>query len=201
MECKLSVIIPVYNQEELVIRAIKSVPCRNDVEIIVIDDYSTDNTLLELRDFQKRTDYNLVVLANDKNQGVGYTVNRGLDVATGEYVVFLGSDDYFVNLDKCIDFIFDDKVDLIYFDLEINDGSFWKLSEESKWGLCGSTKFMRREFIGETREPEMRQGEDWYFYRDLMAKNPTEKFVNRNVVYKHYNFPREGSLTWIASNK
>ena len=41
---KLSVVIPVYNQEDLIVRAIESVPKRDDVEIIVVDDGSTDNT-------------------------------------------------------------------------------------------------------------------------------------------------------------
>lgn len=201
MDVMLSVIIPVYNQEELVLRAIKSIPCRDDVEIIVVDDFSTDDTLLNVRYFQNRTNYNLVILANTENHGVGYSVNRGLDAATGKYIVLLGSDDYFVKLDEAIDVIFDDDTDLIYFDLEINDGSFWKLTDETKYGLCGSTKFMRREFIGDTREPDIRQGEDWFFYQDLMAKNPTEKFINHNIMYKHYNYPREGSLTWEALNK
>ena len=201
MDPKLSVIIPVYNQEELVLRAIRSIPCRKDVEIIVIDDFSTDNTLINLRYFQNRSDYNLIILANTENHGVGYSINRGLDVAKGEYVVFLGSDDYFVNLNDAIDLVLDGRADLIYFDLEINDGSFLKLNEKSKYDLCGSTKFMRREFIGDTREPDIRQGEDWYFYHDLMAKNPIEIFINHNIMYKHYNYPRKGSLTWDALNK
>lgn len=196
---KLSVIIPVYNQEQLVIRAIQSIPPRSDVEIIVIDDCSTDNTLEEVRTFQLHSRHNLIVLHNDLNKGVGYTVNRGYDVARGEYVVLLGSDDYFVNLGNAIDKL--ENADLIYFPLELNDGSFITITDENKFGYCGSVKFMKRDFIGETRCPEIRQGEDWYFYRELMKKDPVEKFFNRNIVYKHYNFPRENSLTDLAKKK
>ena len=61
----------------------------------------------------------------------------------------------------------------------------------------GATKFMRREFIGDTRCPEIRQAEDWYFYQDLMEKDPTEAFSGLTV--KHYNIPRKGSLTYLAN--
>ncbi len=193
---KLTVIIPVFNQEELILRAIKSIPPYKDIEIIVIDDCSTDGTLDVVRQYQLYSKQNLVVLHNTYNMGVGYSVNKGLDYAQGEYVVLLGSDDYFTDL-----YVLDelDGTDLIYFDLQINDGSVWKLTPETKKGLCGSTKFMRRAFIGETREPEIRQAEDYYFYQALLLKNPTEKYLNR--VVKHYNYPRVGSLTWNAKHK
>lgn len=198
---KVSVIIPVYNQETLLFRAIESVPIRDDVEIIVIDDGSTDNTWNNLLMF--REDYsnpNFVVLYNSENKGVAYTVNRGLDIASGEYIVLLGSDDYLYTEEfvKAIESL--DGTDLIYFDLKINDGNVWKVTNESKYELCGSVKFMRREFIGDIRNPEhMRHAEDAYFYRYLMSKNPTEKFLNK--VVKHYNFPRKNSLVWLAEHK
>lgn len=195
---KLTVIIPVFNQEKLIFRAIESIPCRDDIEIIVIDDYSLDNTLEKLRKFQMESDYNLVILSNEENKGVGYSINRGLDLASGEYVVFLGSDDYFVNLENVFTYNCLNNEDLIYFDLQINDGSFFKLNDKSKYGFCGSVKFMKRSFIGSTREPEIRQGEDWYFYKELMKKEPKEKYLNSNIMYKHYNYPRKGSLTWNA---
>ena len=182
---KLSVIIPCYNQEDLVLKAVRSIPARDDIEVIVVDDCSTDGSLDELQIYQMYSKQNIILLHNDVNRGVGYTVNRGLDVAQGEYVVLLGSDDYFVNLSEAIDEL--DGTDLIYFDLQINDGTVWKVTNVSKFGYCGSVKFMRRKFIGDTRNLEtQRQGEDYYFYQELMAKNPTEKFLNK--VYKHYNF-------------
>lgn len=192
---KLSVLIPVYNMENLILRAIKSIPPLKDIEIIVIDDCSTDDTLEIVRLYQQYSPQNIVVLHNAENRGVGYSVNKGLDFARGEYVVLLGSDDYFIDL-----FVLDelDGTDLIYFDLQINDGTIFHLSDETKFNYCGSTKFIRREFIGETREPEIRQAEDKFFYQALMLKKPTEKFLNR--VLKHYNYPREGSLSWIATH-
>lgn len=191
---KLSVIMPLYNQEKLFRIGLDSVPAREDIEIIVIDDGSTDNSLEEARDYQMLSKKNIVVLHNDRNRGVAYTVNRGLDIATGEYVVLLGSDgDYFVNLDNAFDYL---TTDLVYFSLEINDGTMWGWEEYSG----GSVKFMRREFIGDLRNPPLMNLEDNTFYKKLKEKNPTESVIGTDVMYKHYNYPREGSLIWQVMN-
>ena len=192
---KLSVIIPLYNQQELVKIGLDSIPARDDIEIIVIDDCSTDDSLNTVREYQMTSKKNIVVLHNDENKGVAYTVNRGLDVATGEYIVLLGSDgDYFVNLQNAFKYL--DGTDLVYFDLEINDGTMWFWEEYSG----GSVKFMRREFIGDLRNPPLKNLEDNAFYKILMSKHPTEKFIDVKRMYLHYNYPRKGSLTWNVQN-
>lgn len=197
MEIKLSIIIPVYNQEELIVRALDSIPVRDDIEVIVIDDGSTDDTWATLVEYHKQTELNLILLYNEPNKGVAYTVNKGYDVAKGEYVVLLGSDDYFITEDFLKAFEQLDGTDLVYFNLRVNDGSIWRLNPSNKTGLCGSTKFMRREFIGDTRNPEEKKaGEDFYFYQSLLEKKPTEKFTD--ITVKHYNYPRVGSLTNLA---
>ncbi len=188
---RLSVIIPVYNQEELVVKAIESVPVRDDIEIIVIDDCSTDRTLAVLLDMTRE---NMTVLHNEVNKGVGYTVNRGYDVAKGEYIVLLGSDDYF--LPEILDVLEQaNGQDLVYFNLRKNDGSLIELSKDNREGFCGSVKLMRREFVGDTRNPEIRRQEDLYFFQKLVVKNPTELYTG--ITAKHYNFPREGSLSQL----
>lgn len=198
-EIKISVIIPCYNQQDLVIKAIESIPKRNDIEIIVIDDGSTDNTWNNLLDYMNiNSSYmNLIVLYNGENKGVAYTVNKGYDLAKGEYVVLLGSDDYFYT-EKFEEIIKElDGTDLVYFNLQINNGEVWRLTPENKTGLCGSVKFMRRAFIGETRcDISRRRAEDLYFYKELLEKKPTEKFTD--ITLKHYNYPRENSLTDLA---
>ena len=196
---KISVIIPAYNQQDLVIKAIESIPKRNDIEIIVIDDGSTDNTWNNLLDYMNiNSSYmNLIVLYNGENKGVAYTVNKGYDNAKGQYVVLLGSDDYFYTekFEEAIKEL--DGTDLVYFNLQINNGEVWRLTPESKNGLCGSVKFMRRAFIGDTRcDENRRQAEDLYFYKELLKKKPTEKFTD--ITLKKYNYPRANSLTDLA---
>ena len=194
-DIKCTVIIPVYNQEKLIIKAIESIPRRSDIEIIVIDDGSTDRTWDNLLKYLKNDDrFNFVLLYNEENMGVAYTVNKGYDNANGEYVVLLGSDDYFYT-DKFEQALKElDGTDLIYFNLQINNGEIWTLTPENKSILCGSVKFMRKEFIGDTRcNIKKRVAEDYEFYQELLKKKPTEKFTD--ITVKHYNFPRKGSLT------
>ena len=194
---KLSVIIPVYNQEIFVKRALDSVPA--SCEIIVIDDGSTDNTVRTVSYFyHKHPELNIRILFNNANMGVSHALNRGLVEATGDYVVSLGSDDYFYPeaLERVMREM--DGTDLIYFDLLTNEGNVFHLTPETRDTFCGSVKLMRREFIDGTRNREdLRVREDRAFSKELMAKNPTEKYTN--IIAKHYNWPRKGSLTYVNS--
>ena len=81
---KLSVLIPAWNQEELVIKALDSIPRRNDIEVFVRDDCSTDNTKAVVRQYVKdHQDLNLKSFANRTNKGFAYTVNKLVASATG----------------------------------------------------------------------------------------------------------------------
>ena len=89
----VSIIIPTYNRLELLKRAIASVEAQSytDYELIIIDDASTDGTneyLLEL-------DHITVTLF--ENKGVSYARNKGVALASGEYIAFLDSDDTWEN--------------------------------------------------------------------------------------------------------
>lgn len=189
---KLSVIIPVYNQEVLIKKALESIP--EECEIVVVDDGSTDgtmNTILEFRYQHPKAD--IIVLFNTENMGVGTAVNKALDTVTGNYVVLLGSDDYLYTdmFRKVMDQM--DGTDLIYFNLRINSGKTLHLTPETKRTFCGTTKLMRRDIIGTTRYlAKQFAGEDHFFYKELLTKNPTEKFTG--IVALHYNFPRPNSL-------
>lgn len=192
-EYLLTVIVPVYNQEELVIRALESIPSRPEIETIVIDDGSTDNTWNNLIKYRESTvDKNIIYLYNDTNKGVSYTVNKGLDNAKGKYIVILGSDDYFYT-DELINILPElTKYDLIFFDIETNDGTIIESTELHQ--PHGSVKFMRSDFIKEVRCREDKQaGEDYYFYKELLKMNPKVKYTNK--IIKHYNYPRIGSLS------
>lgn len=194
---KVSVIIPVYNDETLIYKALQSVPTRNDIELIVIDDGSTDDTWKKIMAFREKYSewLNLVVLYNEENKGVAYTINRGYDIANGEYIVLLGSDDYFYkdNFIKAIDEL--DGTDFVFFDT-INNYGIVELNEHNK---CGSFKFMRKEFIKDFRNDEFRlAGEDYHLWKKMLEKNPTIKKID--LMVKYYNYPREGSLNWQINN-
>lgn len=186
---KVSVIIPVYNQEKLISRCIESIPNRDDIEIIVIDDKSTDKTLESLKNIKRK----ITILENKENMGVGYTFNKGLDSAKGTYVLRIDSDDYMYS--NVFNYIVDnelDGTDMVYYNLEINSGKLIELNKNTRKNHCGTVKFIRNEFIGSTRCPNIRTAEDKHFNDSLLAKRPTEKFTNKTLI--HYNYPREGSL-------
>ena len=92
---KVSIIVPVYNEEEYVSTCLDSLVKQtlDDIEIIVIDDNSTDNSLSILLDYARKYS-NIKVYHNEKNIGQGATRNRGLSLARGEYIGFVDSDDY-----------------------------------------------------------------------------------------------------------
>ncbi len=85
-----SVIIPTYNRERFVAKAIESVLNQrfNDLEIIVVDDGSTDGTRQELERYQNKMHY-----VYQENAGASAARNAGIEAATGEWLAFLDSDD------------------------------------------------------------------------------------------------------------
>ena len=92
---KVSVIIPVYNIEEHLSKCLDSIveQSLSDLEIICVDDGSTDKSLHILSEYENRDQRFTIV--TQKNAGPGIARNYGFAVATGEYVIFLDSDDYF----------------------------------------------------------------------------------------------------------
>lgn len=90
---KISVILPVYNSDKYIRKAVESVLAQSfsDFELIIVNDGSTDNTLNILNDF----DDSRITIVNQSNQGPGASRNRALDIINGEYVMFLDSDDWY----------------------------------------------------------------------------------------------------------
>ena len=189
---KLTIVVPLYNQEELILKTLDSIEKRQDIEIIIIDDCSTDNSFNKALDYIYNKDFkNIKLFQNKENLGVGLTINKGLDNAIGEYVGILCDDDYLIEpLSTMINEL--DGSDLIYYNLRINNGEIWKLDNETKWRWVGATKLYKRSIIGKTRRGKKRIKGDWDFFLKIMKKNPTEKFTN--ITLYHYNYPRVGSL-------
>jgi len=92
---KVSVIVPVYNSEQELRDCLDSLveQTEKDIEIIVIDDGSTDNSPEIEAEYQKKYP-NIKVYRNERNLGQSETRNRGIELAEGDYIAFLDSDDY-----------------------------------------------------------------------------------------------------------
>ena len=91
---KISVIIPVYNVEKYLAECLTSVVNQTfkDIEIICVNDGSTDNSPMILEEFAQKD--SRIKIINQENQGLAAARNTGIEVATGEYITFVDSDDY-----------------------------------------------------------------------------------------------------------
>ena len=90
----VSVVMPAYNCEKYIVEAIKSVLAQTyeNWELLVLDDWSKDNTLQIIKQFSQK-DSRIKVIPNGKNMGVSATRNRGIEFASGDWIAFLDSDD------------------------------------------------------------------------------------------------------------
>lgn len=118
----VSIIMPVFNTVDYVGEAIQSVLAQQEaaVELIVVDDSSTDGSLEAVRT-SVGSDQRVLILVQPNNQGVSAARNRGLAQARGRYVLFLDSDDA-LRLDTAsvLSRVADEHAaDLVYFDAEI----------------------------------------------------------------------------------
>ena len=89
MSVKLSIIIPVYNSQKYLAECLNSV-CNypyQDIEVIIIDDHSTDKSLYISQNFLRKFNF-IKIFALKKNRGVSYCRNLGIENAKGAYICF-----------------------------------------------------------------------------------------------------------------
>ena len=112
---KVSIIIPMYNSEKYINQCINSVinQTYKNLEIIVIDDLSTDNSIKNVNAIK---DKRIKLIKNRKNIRVSKSRNKGVRVASGDYICFLDSDDYWVldKIEKQVRFIENNNYTFIY---------------------------------------------------------------------------------------
>ena len=97
MSFKLSIIIPTFNCEDTIISTLKSIVNQSykNSEVLIVDGLSQDNTLVKLTKFI--VNYPTIKLYSEKDDGVYDAMNRGIKLATGDYLYFMGGDDVFYN--------------------------------------------------------------------------------------------------------
>ena len=118
-----SIIIPHHNSPSLLQRLLNSIPERNDLEVIVVDDNSDE----EKRAYSSRSDVKILYIDKLQTRGAGKARNEGLAVAQGKWLLFADADDFykegFVNvLDKYVD----SSCDVVYFDADSVDSNTFK---------------------------------------------------------------------------
>ena len=99
--CKISIVLPVYNVETYLAPCLESLVSQNfpNMEIIAVNDGSTDRSPEILKDFQSRFPEKIKIFTTE-NKGVSHARNYGASMASGEYLWFVDSDD-FISDDAC----------------------------------------------------------------------------------------------------
>lgn len=141
MKYKISVIIPVYNTEKYLSRAIESVLFQDfeNFEIIIVDDGSTDNSGMISDDYSFK--HKNIKVIHKENEGLGFARNTGLKHVSGDYILFLDSDDYIdkYTLKKVYNIAKDTQADITVFNMRkvseddnyIIEEKFLKLDKET----------------------------------------------------------------------
>ena len=215
-----SIIIPCYNSEKTIGYAIESILEQKftDYEIICLDDGSTDGTYKIIESFSRKSEK--IKLLHHSNHGVGYTRNRGLNEANGQYVLFLDSDDwlhyralsiifndiYSSNIDCYIygvmDVSFDgecrdDSLDKLYSKFHKRPFSFNEAKTELIYIFGGlSTKVFKRTIFIENElffEEKLKSAEDLYL--SLYALSKCHRILINNVPLYFYRKELTKTLT------
>ena len=211
-DLRFSIIIPSYNSAQEVIRALQSIREQTfkNYEIIVIDDCSTDNTY-EILSKEK----GIKLIKNSTNLKAGGARNKGLEIAKGEYIIFLDADDYLAEketLQQINDVIGTERTDLIYLGFEIvgriqekciptdENSTFsqrvrnWKY--ENVWDVCWNRKFLKDNKISFV---EKRYFEDFLFYYKGIIRAKTYKVAN--FITHIYTVNKNDSITSNVSEQ
>jgi glycosyltransferase involved in cell wall biosynthesis len=208
---KVSVVVPCYNVEKYVAKCLDSLCGQTlyDIEIICIDDKSTDNTLKILRKYAAQ-DKRIKLLCQTKNSGVASARNRGIKYARGEYVGFVDPDDW-VDIDfyeKLYNAAILQNYDIAKGVLKTNDiinnrTQFSNLNKnliENTFYLHGEhvTAIFKRTFLNKytLQYPEgIHFGEDSVFLSLVCAHYPTIICANdTNYSYIHYRLDSLDSI-------
>lgn len=148
----VSVIMPAYNCERYIEKAVRSVLTQSfkDFELIVLDDGSSDNTKEIVRCLAKE-DGRIVFLENECNMGVAATRNRGLDISRGKYIALLDSDDIWceTKLERQIAKLESERADICYCSYAIIDADGEKIKRDYKVPeTVGLNRMLRENYIG-----------------------------------------------------
>lgn len=111
---KLSIVIPVYNEENTILELLRLVQEeKHQKEIIIVDDASTDGTVEIIKTLK---DENIKVLFNEVNYGKGYSIRKGFKLVTGDIVIIQDADlEYYPDeYERLIRKILEGKADVVY---------------------------------------------------------------------------------------
>lgn len=209
----ISVIIPFYNSGKTLGCCIDSVvgQTQHDVEIILIDDGSTDCSAILCDEYASKD--NRIKVIHKENGGVSSARNKGLEIATGEYILFLDSDDTFVPnaCEVLLKTITEKKADCVICGTKEPDGNKWTPNRNHDYTSLDDFKYdfaewldtellspiwnkiYKREKISKPFHCEMSFGEDLCFSLDYLKNCERISFIT-DTLHCHDNVKTD-SLT------
>lgn len=203
MDSRLSIIIPVYNNENYLRSALQSVLAQTypDFEVLVVDDGSTDGSRAICQEFAQK-DKRLRII-HKENGGVSSARNRGIEEAVGQYIAFVDGDDcidpeMYTTMITILQYTGADLVDCRVIkesqyvprpyekgDVEVSDHPLEYLSKTGYFIDSSLNKVYRRDFIGHTRFDEsISYSEDKLFVTELIFK--AKKIALVSNIFYHY---------------
>lgn len=166
-----TVIIPHKNIPSLLKRCLDSIPRRDDIQIIVVDDCS-DDSVANSNEFPGLDDEHVEVIFSKEAKGSGYARNIGLSKAVGKWVIFADADDFFTDhFSRLIDGNKDDEAELVYFHIE----SVYS-DDITRKAIRSSSK----QELFDTYEKDQKQGE--ILFR-VKYGEPWGKMIKRSLIY------------------
>lgn len=215
---KVSIIIPCYNCATTLRRCLDSVFSQTyrNIEVIAINDGSKDNTLEILKEYDKK--YTNLKIIDKANNGVSSARNDGMEIATGDYIQFLDSDDNFLYnnvVEKNVKLLEKYKVDAVVFNFthpcfqtHLSSGvydlrkksHFKKYYQDFFFSSMPWNKLLRREVITEKYDESMAFAEDELFNLANM-KNMGRIYISDEVVHNYYCEPVVSKERASAINK
>ena len=125
---KISIVSPVYNRENYILRFLRSIQNQffEDIEIIFIDDFSYDNSVKIIRNYQKE-DERIILLKHNKNKGTLISRNEGILKSKGEYIIIPDPDDILSQniLKLCYEIVQKYQIEMIRFNMYIGKGKIF----------------------------------------------------------------------------
>ena len=198
---KVSVIIPVFNTEKYIKRCIESIESQtyNNIELILINDVSTDKSLDIIKSFQDLYD-NIILINLKEKSGVSIARNEGIKKASGHFIMFVDSDDYLENtcIEKCVRVALKKKSDIVCFgNIEVfqekkkKSLKIKRIYAHTVWGKLFSLNFITKHKLKFL--PNYWIGEDSIFCLETLLYNPKISYLNE-ALYNYLKYS-ENSLT------